>query len=35
MSTHVINEFHAKPWRWDDVLALLLALPRGPESPRL
>jgi hypothetical protein len=26
MSTHVVNEFHAKPGRGDDVLALLLEL---------
>ena len=30
MSTHVVNEFHAKPGRGDDVLALLLEL--SPES---
>jgi Antibiotic biosynthesis monooxygenase len=30
MSTHVINEFHAKPSRGDDILALLLEL--APES---
>jgi quinol monooxygenase YgiN len=30
MSTHVVNEFHAKPGRADDVLALLLEL--SPES---
>jgi quinol monooxygenase YgiN len=30
MSTHVVNEFHAKPWPGGDVLALLLEL--SPES---
>ena len=30
MSTHVVNEFHARPGRGDDVLALLLQL--SPES---
>ena len=30
MSTHVVNEFHARPGRGDDVLALLLKL--SPES---
>jgi quinol monooxygenase YgiN len=30
MSTHVVNEFYAKPGRGDDVLALLLEL--SPES---
>jgi quinol monooxygenase YgiN len=30
MSTHVVNEFHAKPGRGDEVLALLLRL--SPES---
>ena len=30
MSTHVVNEFHAKPGRAGDVLALLLEL--SPES---
>jgi quinol monooxygenase YgiN len=30
MSTHVVNEFHAKPGREDDVLALLIQL--SPES---
>jgi hypothetical protein len=30
MSTHVVNEFYAKPGRGDDVLALMLEL--SPES---
>jgi hypothetical protein len=30
MSTHVVNGFHAKPGRGDDVLALLLEL--SPET---
>jgi hypothetical protein len=31
MSTHVVNDFHTRPGRGDDVLALQLQL--CPESP--